>query len=169
MKNLVLLGFMGSGKTTIGRLAAAELGLRFVDMDQWIEQRVGMSVADIFAQRGESAFRDLEAGAVGELALQPNLVIATGGGVVLRASNIATLARTGVLVHLRVNAETATLRTQGKTHRPLLQGEDAAGRIRALLAERQPLYDAIPHSVESVGHSPDEITRDVIRIYQTEG
>ncbi len=169
MKNLVLVGFMGSGKTTIGRMAAAELGLRFVDTDHSIEEREGMSVAQLFEKKGEEVFRDIEAGVMRELAAQDGLVIATGGGVVLRPANIDALRRTGVLVHLRVDAATAHARTRGHPHRPLLQGDDPEGKIRALLKARQPMYDAIPNDVDTAGRTMHEILRSVLRIYRGSG
>jgi len=168
MKNLVLVGFMGSGKTTIGRLTAVELGMQFMDMDRRIEEREGMSIPDIFAQRGESIFRDIEEEVVKELAARHDLVIATGGGVVLRPANVEILAHSGVVVHLRVDVETVLARTRGHTHRPLLQGEDLSTRARALLKERRPLYEAIPLFVESAGRSSETVTRDVVAIYRAQ-
>lgn len=166
MKNLVLFGFMGSGKTTVGRLAAVELGLKFVDMDHWIEQEEGCSITEIFSAIGEAGFRDLESRAAQTLASQAGLVIATGGGVVLRSANIGTFGRTGVLICLRIDAATALARTRGHSHRPLLKGDHPAERISALLDQRKPFYDAIPNGVESAGRPPREVAREVIRIYR---
>lgn len=165
-KNLVLIGFMGSGKTTVGRLVSVELGMPFVDMDRMIEEREGKSVADIFHERGEAVFRDIESAVVGQLAKGRGHVIASGGGVVLRPSNTEALGRTGVLIHLRVNPETVLARTRGDHRRPLLEGQgEVRARVESLLKERQPLYEAIPWSVEATGRSTREVARDVIAIY----
>lgn len=169
MKNLVLVGFMGSGKSTIGRLAASELGLRFVDTDRVIEEREGMTVFWIFETKGEETFRAIESEVVRDLAGQEGQVIATGGGVVLRPANIEALAVNGVLVHLSVDAPTAHARTAGHSHRPLLQGGDAVAKIETLLKSRKPLYDAIPNAVETAGRTTQEILRGVLRIYRGAG
>ena len=158
---------MGSGKTTVGRTAAGELGLEFVNMDRRIEERAGISISDIFNQRGEEAFRELESAMVAELAGQSGLVIATGGGVVIRRTNVELLVRNGVLIYLHVDAETAWSRTHHRTHRPLLKGEDPIGRIRALLEQRHPLYDAIPNQINTIRRSIHDICMDVVRIYRS--
>jgi shikimate kinase len=165
MKNLVLIGFMGSGKSTVGKIVSGELKMNFVDLDRWIEAREGISISEIFKHQWEDAFRELEAMAVKEIAQSNNQVIATGGGVVLRKSNLDLLMQTGILVHLRIDAKTAFARTQGHSHRPLLGDGDAAKRIEQLLEERQSLYDAIPNCVQSVGRSMREVVADVVRIY----
>ncbi len=167
MKNLVLLGFMGSGKTTVGRLAAAELEMRFVDMERLIEEKEGSTISEIFEKRGETAFREIEAGIALELSEQIGLVIATGGGVALRSSNLEILGRTGVLVHLQVDAKTVLDRTRHSTHRPLLQTDDPAKKIAGLLAQRQLLYDAIPNQISTVGRRLREVCSDVIHIYRS--
>lgn len=157
---------MGSGKSTVGRLAAAELKMRFIDMDRWIEKKEGCSISEIFSKRGETAFRDLESATVKRLASQRGLVIATGGGVVLRPANVEELGRNGVLVHLRVDAKTAQARTQKSSHRPLLVEGKALDHIETLLKERQPFYDAIPNGVETSGRSLKEVVCDVAQIYR---
>jgi len=160
---------MGSGKTTVGRLAAAELEMRFVDMDHLIEEKEGATILEIFAGQGEPVFREIEARAVAELSAQTGLVIATGGGVALRASNLETLKNNGVLVHLHVDAETAHARTKRSAHRPLLQGDDSLKKIRSLLAQRQPLYETVPNQVNTVGRNAQAVCGDVIRIYRSSG
>jgi shikimate kinase len=167
VKNLVLFGFMGSGKTTVGRLAASELNFRFMDMDRRIEQTTGMSISEIIRQQGEETFRDLESKEVAELADQMDLVIATGGGVVLRRANVEILERHGILIYLHVDADTVWNRTHHRTHRPLLRGEDPAGRIRTLLEQRHPLYDAIPNQINTIGRSCHDVCMDVVRIYRS--
>ncbi len=166
--NLVLVGFMGSGKSTVGRGAAAELQTRFVDMDRVIEEREGLTISEIFSLFGEPSFRQIEAEVAEELSREKGLVIATGGGVVLRPSNLEHLARQGILIHLRVNLEGALARTRSHSHRPLLRGEDAEQRARRIFAERQPLYESIPHHVDTTNHPTSEVVAEVVRLYRQE-
>ena len=138
--NLALVGFMGSGKSTVGRLVAQDLGFQFVDTDSLIEERAGISVAEIFATEGEAAFRQLERETILGLAKKERLVIATGGGAIMDPENLASLKSHALVVCLWANAESIHERTKHQTHRPLLQGEDPLGAIRTMLAEREPVY-----------------------------
>jgi shikimate kinase len=166
MRNLVLIGFMGSGKSTIGRIVSGELKMKLVDLDRWIEERKKMPIAEIFEKEGEDAFRELETEAVKEVSKSAGQVIATGGGVVLRKSNLEILAGSGILIHLQVDAATVLARTQRHSHRPLLQGPDATLRIEKLMKERQSFYDAIPNSVQSAKRPISDVVADVLRIYR---
>ena len=138
--NLALVGFMGSGKSTVGRLVAQDLDFQFVDTDSLIEERAGISVAEIFATEGEAAFRQLERETILGLAKKERLVIATGGGAIMDPENLASLKSHALVVCLWANAESIHERTKHQTHRPLLQGEDPLGAIRTMLAEREPVY-----------------------------
>jgi len=131
---------MGSGKSTVGRLVAQDLGFQFVDTDSLIEERAGISVAEIFATEGEAAFRQLERETILGLAKKERLVIATGGGAIMDPENLASLKSHALVVCLWANAESIHERTKHQTHRPLLQGEDPLGAIRTMLAEREPVY-----------------------------
>ena len=164
--NLVLVGFMGSGKTCVGRIAAAELGLRFVDLDHLIEQQEGMTISRIFETKGEEEFRRIESEVAEESARATGHLIATGGGIVLRPVNLERLGATGVVVHLHVTPECAWERARGHSHRPLVAGPDGEARLRELLAKRQPLYDAIPLSVDGSNRPPRDVAADVVRIYR---
>ncbi len=168
VKNLVLFGFMGSGKSSVGRLAAAELSLQFVDMDRLIEEREHRSISEIFRREGEVHFRNLEKHLVQELSAQRGLVVATGGGVILDRSNVDQLIHTGVVIGLRVDADTAFARTKGHGHRPLLQVENPQDRIVEVLRDRGPLYEALPHVVESSGRPAADVAADVVAIYLDE-
>jgi len=165
MKNLVLVGFMGSGKSAVGRRIAERLGLTFIDMDAEIERAAGRKIADIFAQEGESYFRFLERREAMKLAQRQDLAIATGGGVVLDPDNLKDFRKTGVVVCLFVDGETAFERTKRATHRPLLKSDDPRRRLEELLAKRQPLYQQIENVVDTRGRSIETIVEDVIRIY----
>jgi shikimate kinase len=143
-RNVVLTGFMGTGKTTIGRMLAAELGYEFVDTDRVIEERHG-AIADIFARAGEAAFRDLERKLAAELGERHGLVVSTGGRMVLDPSNAEALGRHGVIVCLTARADTILTRiSSGRTRRPLLDVVDPLARIVELLGERAEGYARFP-------------------------
>lgn len=140
MKNIVLCGFMGCGKSTVGKQLAAKTDRTFVDMDAYIEQQAGKSVNEIFTESGESVFREMEHAACRTLGSQSDLVIATGGGAVLRSDNVTALRQNGTIVLLEVTAEDVLVRLQKDTTRPLLQRDDKETAIKELLAARTPLY-----------------------------
>ena len=140
--NIILIGMMGCGKSTCGQLLAQKLGRRFVDTDTLIEQREGRSIPDIFAQEGEDYFRDVESAVVRELSQQSNLVIATGGGIVLRAENVAALRKNGYVVWLNRSPEDIYTKVS-MSKRPLGQGGKEAFLER--FAQREPLYRAAAH------------------------
>ncbi len=168
MKNLVLVGFMGSGKTVVGKLVAKRLGMRFIDMDDEIEWREGGKIADIFARDGELYFRRLERVLTKELAQQEGLVIATGGGIVLDPRNLADFRRNGFIIGLGVHVETVLERVGQQTHRPLLGGSDKRGQVEKLLAERGPLYRAAGEYIDTNGRTIEEIVAAVAVVYQKE-
>src|SRR3990172_13053163 len=119
-KNLVLTGFMGTGKSAVGRRVARRLRMRFVDMDEVLEERAGMSISRSFAERGEDAFREMESALAAELGAREGVVIATGGGAMLREQNRTTLGRNGIIVCLGCDAETVLRRLGRNDDRPLL-------------------------------------------------
>ncbi len=167
MKNLVLVGFMGSGKTDAGKLAAARLRMTFVDMDQIIEQRHGQTISNIFETKGEPFFRQQERALVRELAAKQNHVVATGGGVVLNPNNLRDFSTTGVVVCCWVDAHVAHERTKNSKHRPLLGGQtDRLARIEALLRGRESLYKAIPNRVDTSAMNVEQQTDEILRIYK---
>jgi shikimate kinase len=142
-RNLVLVGFMGTGKSTLGRAAAQLLGRPLVDTDAAVEARAGASVPEIFASRGEAAFRELEAAVVAEVARRSGQVVATGGGVLGRPENVAALRSGGLLVALTARPEVILRRVGGAAaaaRRPLLAGPDPLGRVRELLRARAAQY-----------------------------
>ena len=137
----------GSGKSTVGRHLARQLGLRFVDSDTEIERRIGMPIKDYFALHGEEAFRDQEQAVIDELTAVPELLLATGGGAVLRPSNRDALHSRTHVFYLRSTPEELHRRLRHDTHRPLLQVEDPLRRLRELYRERDPLYRRTAHFV----------------------
>ncbi|OVE75181.1 hypothetical protein BVX97_05700 [bacterium E08(2017)] len=151
MKNIVLVGFMGTGKTAVGKALADKLGMTFLDMDDVIVKREGKSIPDIFAQDGEPYFRDLEKSIAVELSEQEDLVIATGGGIVLNQANIDAFSSTGLVACLSLAPETILERVESDSNRPLLEGGDKMAKIMGVLETRQHLYDAIPFQVDRNG------------------
>ncbi|HKV43439.1 MAG TPA: 3-dehydroquinate synthase [bacterium] len=146
--NVILIGFMGTGKTAIGQVVAARLGRPFVDTDALIEARAGRPIPRIFAEDGEEAFRTLEAQVVAEAADRSGAVIATGGGVVLSPANMDRLRRTGIVIALRADPQAILARVGRGGDRPLL-GDDPEDRIRRLLDERSTLYAQADFIVET--------------------
>ncbi|MFA5876091.1 MAG: shikimate kinase [Candidatus Margulisiibacteriota bacterium] len=139
-KNIILIGFMGSGKTAVGKLLAKQLGWKFVDTDDLIEKAAGITIAEIFKKSGEPHFRDLESCAVQSLKGYNNFVIATGGGIILRPENVAQLKKLGPLVLLWVAPQQVRARVAGTLHRPLLNTPDAENKAGEILQQRTPLY-----------------------------
>ncbi len=157
MKNIVLFGFMGTGKTSVGKKLAGELGMQFVDMDHLIEEREGRSINDIFASDGEPYFRNLERGLVRELSQREGLVIGTGGGVVLNRDNISDFAATGLCVCLNAGPEEILQRLEHDGSRPLLAEGDKLQKIKDILGTRAALYANVPEQVDTNGMSVDEV------------
>lgn len=135
----------GSGKSTVGRQLARRLGLPFLDSDVVIEQRLGCSIREYFDREGEAAFRDVEEQVIAELAAGPDAVVATGGGTVLRETNRQRLREGGRVIYLRSSPEELHRRLRHDTQRPLLQVADPLARLRAMYAERDPLYREAAH------------------------
>jgi len=149
--NIFLVGLMGAGKTTIGRLLARRLNRRFVDSDQAIEARTGASIPWIFEIEGEASFRRREADMIRELTAQDGIVLATGGGAVLDPGSRALLAERGTVIYLRASVSSILQRTAHDRNRPLLQTADPRKRLEELVAEREPLYREIADLVIDTG------------------
>lgn len=139
-RSVVLVGMMGAGKSTIGRRLAARLHLPFVDADQEIEAAAGMSIPEIFAAHGEPYFRDGEARVIARLLDSGPAILATGGGAFLRQETRERIAKRGISVWLRADADVVLRRVKRRADRPLLQTADPAATIERLLAERTPFY-----------------------------
>lgn len=166
MDNIILCGFMGCGKTTVGKVLAAATGRRFVDMDTCIEKAAGMTVSEIFRRYGEADFRRRERDCCRTLAAEKGLVIAAGGGALTFTENAEVLKKTGVIVYLQVSPETVLQRLQGDTTRPLLQRQDKEAAVEELMAERAPLY----RKAASIVISGENDAREVaVRILEAVG
>lgn len=156
---------MGSGKSSVGRLLATYLGFQFVDTDALVVQAAGMPISDLFAQQGEAAFRDLEAEILGSLKERKNLIIATGGGIVLRESNRALLHELGFVIGLTADEETIFDRVSRNTKRPLLQTANPRQTISDLLSARAPLYQSsADYLVDTTTKSHHEVAEEVISV-----
>lgn len=170
MNTVVLIGFMGSGKTAVGRALARVTGWDFIDTDQQIEAAAGMSIPEVFAKRGEAFFRDLESQAIFELAGRDRLVVATGGGAVLRPENAALLKGIGPIVYLGATEETLLPRLEKEqASRPLLAGDDLRGRLREMLAQREGCYrDAADRILYTDGKDVESIAAEILAILRAE-
>lgn len=161
--NIALVGFMGAGKSTVGRALSVRLRKTYIETDALVEHNAGISIADIFARFGEARFRDLEAVAVREAARAHGAVIACGGGVVLRAENVTALKETSVLVYLDASVETVLRRLGPQSAvRPLLQGTDREQQVTELMARRRPVYEAAADIiVDTDGLLVEQIVRKI--------
>lgn len=162
-ENVVLIGFMGVGKTSLGKLLAAKLGRPFVDLDEKIETDAGISIPQIFERHGEKYFRELEKKSVREVCARRNIVIATGGGTVKDAENLRLLKSSGVIICLTTEPEEIFRRTERKGERPVLDAsrEDRLETIRKLLAERQEFYSQADYQVDTTNWSPLQIVNEI--------
>lgn len=160
--NIVLTGFMASGKTVVGKKLAQTLKMKYIDVDEQIEKDTRLSISDIFEKQGETAFRDLETKAVCCVAMLDNYVIATGGGVVLRLENIMELRKNGRIIYLSADPETILKRVGKAQTRPLLAREkDKLGVIKNLLESREPLYKNCDFQVETAGLNVEEVVAKI--------
>lgn len=172
MKNVVLIGFMGTGKTSTGRILAQRLGRAFVDIDAKIEEEAGRSISEIFAAEGEAAFRAIEKAMVRRMAARRGLVISTGGGTVKDTANVAELKKNGAIVCLTATVDAVLARTAHVGDRPVLDRKDAGDRRRAvedLMAERRALYEVADYSVDTSELSPLQVVDDIIGYLKREG
>ena len=156
IRNIYIVGFMGTGKTSAGRLVAGRLGLEFADMDTLIAEREKRSIPDIFKDSGETYFRALEKKIVGELTRKDGVDVSCGGGTFVDPENIALLKKTGTVVCLSSSPERILERTKRYVHRPLLKVADPLGRIRELLEARRPSYEQAHHMIDADRLSVEE-------------
>ncbi len=164
--NLALAGFMGVGKSSVGRLVAAELQFEFVDTDELIEARTGVKITEIFARHGEPAFRKFERELVEEMTTWTNRVISTGGGLVVDPANLASLKTHALVVCLWATPDTIYQRTKHQLHRPLLQGPNPLAKIRELLATREAAYKQCDVLVSTEQRSLKEIAAHVLHPFR---
>jgi shikimate kinase len=166
-KNIFLIGPMGAGKTTIGRMAAKSLGIGFVDSDKEIEKRTGVTIPMIFEYEGEAGFRKREAEVIGQLAQSEGIVLATGGGSILLPENREALKSHGFVVYLHCPVDKQLERTHRDSNRPLLKTENPRQKLQDLFAVREPIYRSLADLVVDTGQcSSRSVVRQILRSYQ---
>lgn len=160
--NVFLVGLMGAGKTTVGRVLARHLRKTFVDADHELEARTGVAIPVIFELEGEPGFRAREAALIRELVKRRDIVLATGGGAVLRPENREALVSHGIVIYLNASVDDLWARTRHDKNRPLLQTADPRARLQALFQERDPLYREIADIIVTSGHhSVHQVVREI--------
>ena len=164
--NLALIGFMGTGKTSVGRHVAEQLGFEFIDTDELIQTRTGRIIADIFAKEGEPAFRALEKQVVKELSTREKTLIATGGGLPTNEENLTALKSFALVICLWASPEKIWERVKNQSHRPLLHDADPQKKIRDLLAVREPFYRQADVLINTDLRSVREAAQQIVLQYK---
>ncbi len=163
MKNIILIGFMGTGKSSVGKILAQKLQRPFIDVDSWIEGSEKRKIRDIFEKDGEAHFRVLEKEAIRDLGAKSGSVITTGGGAVLDAENRKILKEAGLVIALSATPETICDRVKNSRHRPLLQGENVLLEIKTLLEFRKPFYQEADLFFETDGKSSAQVAEAIVQ------
>ena len=164
MKNFVLMGFMGAGKTTIGKKLAKTVNCEFIDTDAWIEKGQGRKISDIFAEDGEQSFRDMETKLLKSLQnREDKFILSIGGGMPVREENRALLRNLGTVVYLKTSKEEIIRRVSGDKNRPLLQGGALEEKVTALMNAREQIYKETAHKeVVTDGKQPEELVNEIM-------
>ena len=160
--NIAITGMMGSGKSSVGRIVARVLNMKFADTDEIIERVERMSISDIFAKKGEPYFREVETRIVKEVSQEDNQVIACGGGVVLKQENVRQLRSRGVIVNLMASPEVLHERTKQTDTRPLLEVQDRLQELRRILKEREQFYSDCDFRVQTDNLTQEQIARQIV-------
>lgn len=161
-RNIVITGFMGTGKSVVAKELARKLKMEFIDMDRIIEEYQGMSIADIFVRYGEKYFRAQENKLVKELSQKENMVIASGGGTLLSSDNARMLSQRGQTICLYADSQTIYNRVKRKNNRPLLKGENVLSEINRLLEKRKKIYDNIKWKIDTTNLATREVVDKII-------
>jgi len=168
-ENIIITGFMGTGKSVIAKELARKLKMKFIDMDRIIEEGQGMSIADIFSRYGENYFRQQENKLVKELSQKENMIIATGGGTLLSSDNARILGQRGQIICLYADSRTIYYRVKKRNNRPLLKGENVLSEIDRLLEKRKKIYDNIKLKIDTTNLNIQEVTDKIIALLKSEG
>ena len=162
MNNIILCGFMGCGKTTVGKYLSTLANMKFVDMDKYIEKKADMTVSEIFEKFGEDGFRDMEHKACLELSQSTDYVIASGGGTLVFDRNVEALSKTGTIVLIDASYETLCNRLKNDKKRPLLQCENRNEKIKELLNKRIPLYKKASAVTVNGDQSSKKVAQEIL-------
>ena len=162
MKNIYLVGFMGTGKTVVGEILAKKMAKEFIEMDAVIEEKQGLEIVDIFTQQGEAYFRSLEKILLGSLSKREDLIVSCGGGLVCDQANLKLLKETGVVFALTASVSTIYQRTKKHTHRPILNVDNPQEKIKQLLVDRASCYDQAQYSINTDNLSPEEVVDKIL-------
>lgn len=166
-KNIVLTGFMGTGKTVAGKIVAEKLNMEFIDTDEIIEKREKDRIARIFQVKGESYFRKVEEEVIKDISEKTNCVIATGGGAIINKNNFENLKKNGVIICLEAEPSTILLRTSTTKDRPLLlKNKDVISTIRDLLKMREPYYNRADYKIDTTSLNPEQVSELIIKIWR---
>jgi len=166
--NLVLIGYRGTGKSTVARLLAEKLGMEVVSLDEEIVRQAGRPIPEIVAEHGWPHFRDLESKITERFSARDNIIIDAGGGVILREENVKNLRRSGKLFWLRASVAVIVARIEGGTERPpLTAGKSFTEEVADVLRERTPLYEAAAHhQIDTDALSPEQVAAEIARLYR---
>lgn len=166
-KNIVLIGFMGTGKSEVGKELAKTLGYKFIDTDELIERREGISVSEIFDKYGETYFRKIESEIIKAVSVMENVVISTGGGAVIRSENRMNLKRNSITICLTASPEVIYERTKDYDNRPLLKTDDTYMRIKELLKEREPYYSEADIKIDTTQLEAQKVVETIMKEMRT--
>lgn len=162
-KNIILIGFMGTGKTEVGKEVAERLGYNFIDTDELIERKEGISIPEIFDKYGEPYFRKIESEIIEEVAKRNKVVIATGGGAVIKPDNRENLKRNGLMICLKASPEIIYSRTKNYNNRPLLKTDDPYRKIQDLLSEREQYYSQADFTVDTTDLGSSTVVEIILK------
>ena len=164
MKNIILTGFMGTGKTAVGRQLARKLNIPFIDTDDLIEKEAGRSIAQIFAGHGEDYFRRLESKVIDDVSSKTNMVIATGGGAIVNPKNLEALKKGGIVICLTASIDAILSRIDNGDERPLLAKGDSREVVSGLLKLREPFYEKADFIIDTTAKSIKEVVNEILKI-----
>ena len=169
MRNIYLVGFMATGKTSVGKELARMTKMRFLDLDEFIELKEKRTISDIFAKEGEPYFRKIEKRALKQVSKEKNFVVACGGGIVLDEDNVKIMKQTGVMICLTASPEIILKRASAFTHRPLLNVEDPKKQVDLLLKMRSPFYAKADKCIDTSGLSMKQVADKIMKsIYKND-
>ena len=163
MKNIVLVGMLGAGKTTVGEVLATKLNRELKDIDCVIEQEQKKSIIEIFTDDGEEAFRKLESETIEKFSNMSDLIISTGGGALEKANNLSNLQKNGIIIYLKADIEELFKRVKNETQRPLLKEQDPLEVIKKLIKKRKKFYLMADITIITDNKSPEKITEEIIK------